>query len=187
MLPLTHYILLSYIGVNAGVVIAVADDPGMHSSQNEQDSRNHAKGSKVPMLEPSNSAECLLFTKLGFELSEKFDTPVLLRLSTRVSHSRSLCELNDRVELPDRPYEKNIQKNVMMPAMAIRKHPIVEQRTADLRAYAETAEMNRVEDNNSKIGVITAGSVLSICQRGAGRQGKLFETGYGISNASTVN
>lgn len=159
---------LSYIGVNAGVVIAVADDPGMHSSQNEQDSRNHAKGSKVPMLEPSNSAECLLFTKLGFELSEKFDTPVLLRLSTRVSHSRSLCELNDRVELPDRPYEKNIQKNVMMPAMAIRKHPIVEQRTADLRAYAETAEMNRVEDNNSKIGVITAGSCYPYAKEALG-------------------
>lgn len=159
---------VSYIGVNAGLVIAVADDPGMHSSQNEQDSRNHAKGAKVPMLEPSDSMECILYTKLAFELSERFDTPVLLRLSTRVSHSRSLCRLSDRAELPVREYKKDIMKNVMMPAMAIRKHPVVEQRTEDFIAYAETDEINTTENNHSKIGIITAGSCYPYAKEALG-------------------
>ena len=105
---------MSYIGVNAGMVLAVADDPGMHSSQNEQDSRNHAKAAKLPMLEPADSQECKEFTKLAYELSEEFDTPVILRLCTRVSHSRSIVECEDRTELPLKPYEKNPAKNVML-------------------------------------------------------------------------
>ena len=148
----------SYTGVNAGLVIAVADDPGMHSSQNEQDSRHYAKASKLPMLEPSDSAECLSFTKLAYELSEQFDTPVMLRLSTRISHSQNPVELSDRQEVPVKPYEKDIPKYVMMPAMAIKKHVVVEQRTRDLIAYAETSPLNEIEDNGSRIGVIVSGT-----------------------------
>ena len=148
---------VSYIGVNGGLVFCVADDPGMHSSQNEQDSRHYAKASKILMLEPSDSQECKDFTKLAYELSEKYDTPAFLRLSTRVSHSQSLVELNDRVEVELKDYEKDIAKNVMMPGNAIKKHVVVEERTRKLVEYAETAEINKTEMNGSKIGVITAG------------------------------
>lgn len=151
----------SYIGVNGGMVIGVADDPGMHSSQNEQDSRNYAIGAKLPMLEPSDSAECLEFAKKAYELSEKFDTPVFLRLCTRVAHSRSLVETGERAELPLKDYEKNQAKNIMMPAYAKLKHPVVEQRTLDLTELAETSDLNRVEYNDTKIGIITAG--ISYC------------------------
>lgn len=147
----------SYIGVNGGALFVVADDPGMHSSQNEQDSRHYAKASKIPMLEPSDSEECLNFAKTAFDLSEQFDTPFFLRLSTRVSHSQSLVELGEREERPVKDYEKNIPKNVMMPAMAIKRHVVVEERTKKLEAFAEKTELNRIENNNQKIGVITAG------------------------------
>ena len=148
---------VSYIGVNGGLVFCVADDPGMHSSQNEQDSRHYAKASKIPMLEPADSQECKDYTKLAYELSEKYDTPVFVRLSTRVSHSQSLVELCDRVDVPLKDYEKDIAKNVMMPGNAIKKHVVVEERTLKLVDYAETAEINKVEMNGAKIGVITAG------------------------------
>ena len=148
---------VSYIGVNGGLVFCVADDPGMHSSQNEQDSRHYAKASKSMMLEPSDSKECKEFMKEAFELSEKFDTPVILRLSTRVSHSQGLVELNDRINYELKPYEKNIAKNVMMPANAIKRHVVVEERYKKLVEYAETTKLNVVENNNSKIGVITNG------------------------------
>ncbi len=147
---------LSYTGVNGGLVIAVADDAAMHSSQNEQDSRNYAKSSKIPMLEPSDSAEALAFTKLAFELSEQFDTPVLLKMCTRVSHSQSVVEPGERVVPEAKPYEKNIRKYVMLPANARGRHPIVEQRTLDLSQWAETAEINRVEMGGTEIGIITA-------------------------------
>ena len=147
---------ISYTGVNAGMVIVVADDAGMHSSQNEQDSRHYAKASKIPMLEPADSAEALAFAKLGYELSERFDTPVLLKMCTRVSHSQSVVETSDRVDPPAKPYEKNGPKYIMMPGNAKRRHPVVEQRTADLIAWAETAEINRMEDGSDhKIGIIT--------------------------------
>ena len=147
---------ISYTGVNAGMVIVVADDAGMHSSQNEQDSRHYAKASKIPMLEPADSAEALAFAKLGYELSERFDTPVLLKMCTRVSHSQSVVETSDRVDPPAKPYEKNGLKYIMMPGNAKRRHPVVEQRTADLIAWAETAEINRMEDGSDhKIGIIT--------------------------------
>ena len=148
---------VSYIGVNGGLVFCVADDPGMHSSQNEQDSRHYAKASKVMMLEPSDSKECKEFMKEAFELSEKFDTPVIMRLSTRVSHSQGLVELNDRCNYELKPYEKNIAKNVMMPANAIKRHVVVEDRYKKLVEFAETTSLNTVENNNSKIGVITNG------------------------------
>ena len=148
---------ISYTGVNAGMVICVADDPGMHSSQNEQDSRHYAIAAKVPMLEPSDSAEALAFTKLAFELSEKFDTPVLMKMCTRIAHCQSVVELSERQDVPDKPYEKNIAKYIMMPGMAKKRHPVVEQRTRDLIAWAETAEINRIEEGSDKsIGIITS-------------------------------
>ena len=148
---------ISYIGVNAGMVIAVADDPGMHSSQNEQDSRHYARAAKIPMLEPSDSAEAKAFAKLAYELSERFDTPVLLKMCTRVAHSQSIVEPEPRAEQPQKAYEKNIAKNVMMPGMAKKRHPLVEQRLLDLAAWAETAEINRVEPgSDSSMGIITS-------------------------------
>ena len=148
---------VSYTGVNAGMIIVVADDAGMHSSQNEQDSRHYAKASKIPMLEPSDSAEALSFTKLAYELSEEFDTPVIIKMCTRVAHSQSLVETSDRVEPPMKPYEKNIGKYVMMPGNAIRRHPVVEERTRKLAAYAETSPLNRLEEGSDRsLGIITS-------------------------------
>ncbi len=147
---------VSYTGVNAGMVIGVADDPGMHSSQNEQDSRHHAIASKIPMLEPSDSKEALEFTKLAYEISEKFDTPVFIKMCTRISHSQSIVETSERVEQPVKKYEKNIAKYVMAPANAIKRHPFVEQRTVKLREWAETAPVNKVEMHDTKIGIITS-------------------------------
>ena len=148
---------ISYTGVNAGMIIAVADDAGMHSSQNEQDSRHYAMAAKIPMLEPADSAEGLQFAKLAYELSEKFDTPVLLKMCTRVAHSQSVVEPGERVESPAKPYEKNGPKYIMMPGNAKRRHPVVEERTNALIAYAETTPLNRVEDGSDhKIGIITS-------------------------------
>ncbi len=148
---------VSYTGVNGGLVFCVADDPGMHSSQNEQDSRHYAKAAKMPMLEPSDSAECKEYVKLAFELSEKYDAPFFIRLSTRVSHSQSIVELCEKESVPLKPYEKNIGKYVMMPANAIKRHVVVEERTKALIALAENSPLNTIEDNGSEIGVITSG------------------------------
>ncbi len=148
---------VSYTGVNAGMVIAVADDPGMHSSQNEQDSRHYARAAKIPMLEPADSAEALAFAKLAYDLSEAFDTPVLLKMCTRVAHSQSVVETSDRIVPPEKPYQKNIAKYVMMPGNAIRRHPAVEERTRRLAAWAETADINRVEaGEDHAVGIITS-------------------------------
>ena len=147
---------ISYTGVNAGMVIAVADDAGMHSSQNEQDSRHYARASKIPMLEPSDSAEAIAFTKLAYDLSEQFDTPVLVKMCTRVSHSQSVVELGERQEHPGE-YKKDIPKYVMMPGNAKKRHPVVEERTRKLVAYAETADINRVESGDDHtMGIITS-------------------------------
>ena len=147
---------ISYTGVNAGMVIAVADDAGMHSSQNEQDSRHYARASKIPMLEPSDSAEAIAFTKLAYDLSEQFDTPVLVKMCTRVSHSQSVVELGERQEHPGE-YKKDIPKYVMMPGNAKKRHPVVEERTRKLVAYAETADINRVEPGDDHtMGIITS-------------------------------
>ncbi len=147
---------MSYTGVNAGIVIGVADDAGMHSSQNEQDSRHHAIASKVPMLEPSDSAETLAFVKLAYELSEEYDTPFLVKMCTRVSHSQSVVETAERVLPEQKPYEKNIGKYVMMPGNAKRRHPFVEDRMKRLAAWAETASVNRVEPGTGNKGIITS-------------------------------
>ena len=147
---------ISYTGVNAGMVIAVADDAGMHSSQNEQDSRHYARASKIPMLEPSDSAEAIAFTKLAYDLSEQFDTPVLVKMCTRVSHSQSVVELGERQEHPGE-YKKDIPKYVMMPGNAKKRHPVVEERTRKLVAYAETTDINRVEPGDDRtMGIITS-------------------------------
>ncbi len=147
---------IAYTGVNAGLVINVADDPGMHSSQNEQDSRHYAIAAKIPMLEPSDSQEALDFAKRAYEISEQFDTPVLLKMCTRVAHSQSIVELHDRVELPVKTYEKNPSKYIMTPANAKRRHPFVEERTKKLIEYAETCDLNRVEMADTKVGIITS-------------------------------
>lgn len=148
-----------YTGIGAGMVIAVADDPGMHSSQNEQDSRYYARAAKLPMLEPSNSEECLEFTKLAYEYSESFDTPFMLRLTTRVAHSRSAVELSDRAEHEIKPYKKDPSKYVMMPANARGRHVVVEERLRALEKFAETCPFNRIERADDRsIGIITSGN-----------------------------
>ena len=147
---------ISYTGVNAGLVIGVADDAGMHSSQNEQDSRHYARSSKIPMLEPADSAEALEFAKLSYEISEQFDTPVLLKMCTRISHSQSIIEPGERVEKIGE-YKKDIPKYVMMPGNAKKRHPVVEARTKALVEYAETAPINRIEDGcDRSMGIITS-------------------------------
>ncbi len=148
---------IAYTGVNAGMVIGVADDAGMHSSQNEQDSRNYAKAAKLPMLEPSDSAEALEFAKLAYEISERFDTPVLYKMCTRVAHSQSIVEPSERVEVAQKPYEKNPPKYIMMPGFAKKRHPVVEERLRALAEFAETAPCNRVErGTEKKLGIITS-------------------------------
>lgn len=147
----------SYTGVNGGLVICVADDPGMHSSQNEQDSRHYARASKIPMLEPSDSSECKDYVKKAYEISEQFDTPVLIRLTTRIAHSQSLVEECERQDASLKEYKKDAMKYVMMPAMAKGRHVLVEKRTEDLIAIANTGEINKIEYGDKKIGIIAAG------------------------------
>ena len=147
---------IAYTGVNAGMIIGVADDAGMHSSQNEQDSRHYAIAAKLPMLEPADAEESLEFTKLAYEISEKYDTPVFIKMCTRIAHSQSVIETSEREEF-SKTYEKNGAKYIMMPGNAKRRHPIVEERTAALTEYAETSPINRLEDGNDRsIGIITS-------------------------------
>ena len=148
---------VSYTGINGGLVIVVADDPGMHSSQNEQDSRHYARAAKLPMLEPADSQECKDFVKTAYEISEKYDTPVLVRLSTRVSHSLSTVDLEERVAYELKEYKKDIGKYVMMPGMARKRHLIIEERMASLKTFAEKSPLNQVYWGDRKIGVISSG------------------------------
>ena len=169
---------ISYTGVNAGLVIAVADDAGMHSSQNEQDSRHYAKASKVPMLEPSDSGEALAFAKLAYELSERFDTPVFLKMCTRIAHSQSVVETADRIAPPERPYEKNIAKYVMMPGNAIRRHPVVEERTRRLIAWAEESAINRVEAGaDHSLGIIASSTSYQYVKEACGDRYPVLKLG----------
>ena len=148
---------LSYTGVTGGLVICVADDPAMHSSQNEQDSRHYAIAAKVPTLEPSDSAEAYAFAKSAFKLSEEYDTPVILRMCTRIAHSQCLVDIGERENVPLKEYVKQPAKFIMMPGYAKVRHPLVEQRTKNLRALAEDCAYNRIEDRGSEIGIITSG------------------------------
>ena len=165
---------MSYTGVNAGLVIGVADDPGMHSSQNEQDSRHHAIASKVPMLEPSDADEAREFAKIAFEISEKFDTPVLYKMCTRVAHSQSITEPAERTVPEHKAYEKTISKYVMAPANAIKRHPFVEQRMKDLEKWSETSGVNRIE-------------TLKQVQGDSTRQGDSARQGDGSRHAELVS
>ena len=150
---------MSYTGINGGLVVCVADDPGMHSSQNEQDSRHYAEAAKLPMLEPSDSAESKKFAKMAFELSEQFDTPVILRTCTRIAHSQCAVELEESAGKIKKEYNKNPQKYIMAPANAIRRHPVVEERTKALIELAEKSELNRVEwGSDMSVGIITSGT-----------------------------
>lgn len=167
----------SYTGVNAGMVICVADDAGMHSSQNEQDSRHHAIAAKVPMLEPSDSAEAYHFVKRAFELSEEFDTPFIVKMCTRVSHSQSIVEIGERVVPEPKKYEKNIAKYVMMPGNAIRRHPIVEERTRKLIEFAENCEFNRVEMGDTSVGIITSSTCYQYVKEVFGDKASVLKLG----------
>ena len=169
---------IAYTGVNAGMVIGVADDAGMHSSQNEQDSRHYAKSAKLPMLEPADSAEALAFTKLAYELSEQFDTPVLLKMCTRISHSQSVVETGERAEPAPVPYEKRPAKYIMMPAYAKGRHPVVEERLEKLAAYAETSPLNRVEEGaDHKMGIITSSTSYQYVKEVCGDQYPVLKLG----------
>ena len=160
---------ISYTGVNAGLLIGVADDAGMHSSQNEQDSRHYAQAAKIPMLEPSDSAEALSFAKLAYELSERFDTAVLIKMCTRVSHSQSVVETGERILPAQKKYEKNPVKYIMMPGNAKKRHPEIEERTKALTAWAETAEINRIEEGSDKsCGIITSSTCYQYVKEACG-------------------
>ncbi len=166
-----------YTGVNGGMVICVADDPGLHSSQNERDTRHHAIASKVRMVEPSDSQECKDFTMAAYELSEKFDTPVIVRLSTRIAHSQSAVELGERVVPPTKPYEKNPAKFVMMPGFAKKRHTVVEAKLAEAAKYAETSPLNKVEYNSTEIGIITAGNCYLYAKEALGDKASYLKLG----------
>lgn len=167
----------AYTGVNAGMVICVADDAGMHSSQNEQDSRHHAIASKIPMLEPSDSDEAYRFAKIAYEISETFDTPVIIKMCTRVAHSQSVVEPGERVCPERKPYEKNIAKYVMMPGNAIRRHPVVEERLRKLAEYAETSELNRVEMGDTALGIITSSTSYQYAKEVFGENASILKLG----------
>ena len=168
---------LSYTGVNGGLVICVADDPAMHSSQNEQDSRHYAMASKVPMLEPADSMEAYTYAKNAFELSEKFDTPVLLRMCTRIAHSQSIVETGEKIPATLKDYEKNPAKYIMMPGNAIKRHPIVEERTLKLQEFAENCEYNTVEMNGEEIGIITSGCSYQYVKEVMGDSASILKIG----------
>jgi indolepyruvate ferredoxin oxidoreductase alpha subunit len=148
----------SYTGVNAGLAVVTADDPGLHSSQNEQDNRHYARFAKVPMLEPSDSQEAKDMPAQALELSEAFDTPVLIRTTTRTSHAKSVVRLGDRAAIPKRPYLKNPQKYVMIPGFAKKRHPLVEERLERLKEWAETYPGNRLHYADLSLGVVTSGA-----------------------------
>ncbi len=167
----------SYTGVNGGLIICVADDPGMHSSQNEQDSRHHAIASKVPMLEPSDSAEACEFAKKAYELSEQYDTPVIIKMCTRVAHSQSVVDTAERVVPDPKPYEKNPAKYIMAPANAIKKHPLVEERMRRLAEYAEDCPFNRVEMGDTKLGIITSSTCYQYAKEVFGDKACILKLG----------
>ncbi len=169
--------VMAQTGVSGGLVIGVADDPGMHSSQNEQDSRHYAVAAKLPMVEPASSAECKEYTKIAYDLSEQFDTPVILRLTTRVSHSRSPVELCGRTEYAIKEYVKDPAKYVMMPGNAKKRHVVVEEHLAALAEYAETCPLNTIEDNGTNVGIITAGNCWNYAKEAFGKDASYLKLG----------
>ncbi len=171
----------SYVGVNGGVVICVADDPAMHSSQNEQDSRHYAIAAKLPMLEPSDSKEAKEYVKAAFDISERFDTPVMIRTCTRIAHAQCVVEMEDRKEKDPIPYRKNPEKFLMNPANAAIRHPIVEKRMEDLTEFAGASPLNRIEDSKDfKLGIITSGTCYEYVK-------EVFGNDVGILKLGIIN
>lgn len=168
---------IAYEGVNGGLVVVSADDPGMHSSQNEQDNRLYAPHAKIAMIEPSDSEECKNFMKEAFKISEQFDTVVLFRTTTRVSHSKSVVELGEREEVGVKPYEKNIQKYVMIPAHSRKKHYEVEERLKRLQEYSNNCSLNKIEMSDSKIGVVTSGISYQYVKEVLGDKASILKIG----------
>lgn len=167
----------AYTGVGGGMIIGVADDPGMHSSQNEQDSRHYAIAAKLPMVEPADSKECLNFVKEAYALSEEYDTPVLLRMSTRIAHSSSEVVLSEREEQPIKEYVKDPSKYVMMPANARPRHTVVEKRLEQLKEYANRSGLNRVEENGEELGIIAAGTCYNYAKETFGKTASYLKLG----------
>ncbi len=169
---------ISYTGVNAGMIIAVADDPGMHSSQNEQDSRHYAIAAKIPMLEPSDSGEAIEFVDLAYKISEEYDTPVLIKMCTRIAHSQSIVEVSDRKDIPPKKYEKNGRKYIMTPANARVRHPFVESRMLKLGEFAESTGINRVESGYDRsIGFITSSTSYQYVREAFGNRFPVLKLG----------
>ncbi|MDN5365699.1 MAG: indolepyruvate ferredoxin oxidoreductase, alpha subunit, partial [Thermacetogenium sp.] len=170
---------IAYMGVNGGLVIAVADDPGMHSSQNEQDNRWYALHAKVPMLEPSDSRECRDFTRLAFELSERHDVPFLLRLVTRVSHSRGVVEIDPAAEYRrrSRSYERNVPKYVVLPAHARARRLVLEENLKRLLADPEARAANTMELTGSEVGIITSGASYNYVKEAYGDRYSVLKLG----------
>lgn len=169
---------MAYEGVNGGFVVVTADDPGMHSSQNEQDNRFYAPHAKVAMVEPSNSQECIDYMKEPYEISEKFDTLVLFRVTTRISHSKTVVEVGDKQAVEVKPYEKNIKKYIMTPGHSKIKHYEVEERLEKLRQYSNTTKLNRMEMGNTKIGIITSGISYEYCREVFGDNASYLKIGF---------
>lgn len=169
---------MAYEGVSGGLVVVTADDPGMHSSQNEQDNRLYAPLAKIAMVEPSDSQECKTFMKEAFKISEEFDTLVLFRSTTRVSHSKSIVELEDRIEVPIKEYTKNTKKYIMIPANSKKKHYEVEERLERLREYSNKSPLNKVEINDSKVGVITSGISYQYAKEVLGDKASYLKIGF---------
>lgn len=168
----------SYLGVNAGFVLVTADDPSMHSSQNEQDNRYYAKSAKMPMFEPSDSQECKDFLKEAYKVSEEFDTPVLYRVTTRICHSKSIVELEEREEVEFKPYSRNISKFVAVPATVKRARLRVEDRQKALEEYANKSELNKIEYNDKKIGIVTAGISYQYAKEVFGNNASYLKLGF---------
>lgn len=168
----------AYMGVNGGNVIITADEPGMYSSQNEQDNRNYAKAAKIAMLEPSDSQECIDMVKAAYELGEKFDTPFIIRMTTRVCHSKSIVELGERAEVPAKEWAKNPAKYVCLPAIARNLRVKLEERMKTLAEYSETSPFNRVEMGGTKVGVIASGICYYYAKEVFGEDASYLKLGF---------
>jgi indolepyruvate ferredoxin oxidoreductase alpha subunit len=168
----------AYMGVNGGNVIITADEPGMYSSQNEQDNRNYAKAAKIAMMEPSDSQECIDMVKAAYELGEKFDTPFIIRMTTRVCHSKSIVEISDRVDVPAKEWSKNPSKYVCLPAIARNLRVKLEERMNTLAAYSEDCPFNRVEMGDTQVGVIASGICYYYAKEVFGENASYLKLGF---------
>lgn len=168
----------AYMGVNGGNVIITADEPGMYSSQNEQDNRNYAKAAKIAMMEPSDSQECIDMVKAAYELGEKFDTPFIIRMTTRVCHSKSIVEISERVDVPAKEWSKNPSKYVCLPAIARNLRVKLEERMNTLAAYSEDCPFNRVEMGDTKVGVIASGICYYYAKEVFGENASYLKLGF---------